>query len=179
MWKRLRCWSRRLLANSVNTIYGVERIISGTFKLMIYCTFLLNWMHRSLTKNLKVVSNHQHRGNVPANTLRNNNVVITSKRRHFDVITSKWRRFDVTTTLLLRHVFRGVVGQMYGWTIVSKNVETCQSYTHCGCLMLPFYCGIYPQAAESQWVSLGLGSVQFRNCIMTSSNGDIFRVTGP
>ena len=35
-----------------------------------------------------------------------------------------------------------------------------------------------PQAAESQWVSLGLGSVQFRNCIMTSSNGDIFRVTG-
>ena len=35
---------------------------------------------------------------IPANTLRNNNVVITSKRR----------RFDVITTLLLRHVFRGI-----------------------------------------------------------------------
>ena len=44
---------------------------------------------------------------VPANTLRNNNVVITSKRRHF--VTSKWRRFDVITTLLLRHVFSGVL----------------------------------------------------------------------
>ena len=46
---------------------------------------------------------------VPANTFRNNNVVITSRRRHFDVITSKWRRFDVITTLLLRHVFSGVL----------------------------------------------------------------------
>ena len=45
----------------------------------------------------------------PADTSRNNDVVITSKRRHFDVISSKWRRFDVITTLLLRHVFIGLL----------------------------------------------------------------------
>ena len=48
-------------------------------------------------------------GKVPSDTLRNNNVGITSKRGHFDVITSKWRRFDVMATLLLRHVFSGVI----------------------------------------------------------------------
>ena len=46
---------------------------------------------------------------VRADKLRNDNVVITSKRRHFDVITSKWHRFDVITTLLLRHMFSGVL----------------------------------------------------------------------
>ena len=45
----------------------------------------------------------------PANTSRDNDVVITSQRRHFDVITSKWRRFDVITSLLLRHVFSGLI----------------------------------------------------------------------
>ena len=52
---------------------------------------------------------------IPADTLCNNNVVVTSKRRHLDVITSKWRSFDVITTLLLCHVFTGMLLSANRW----------------------------------------------------------------
>ena len=60
---------------------------------------------------------------IPLNTWRNNNVVITSKRRHFDVITSKWRRVDVITTLLLPHVFSGMMSEERQRTLHHKQIK--------------------------------------------------------